>query len=295
MQPINLIMRLSLICSFLLCSFLCIEALAADGATEAQWFANLVKANYGKTFCAPPTTTFKELAAVVSRFSAVHPELNGQVTDKQTIQALADSYPCHGKNIEVAPTGEYATIDTKSTVAIMQKLHNTVAHENDDLVSQIEHNSGNYMPPSLFALAALLYRQGDIDNAIFWFNAARLRGSFDAVLTTDISARSAIQALVQQIPEELIKKQFDDIPKLNNIIDRVLKWDKATAYNYDHRWISLHGMNAINSGLENAVPAGSLTVPRDTWDALAKQNRDQYRKSFDDAVIMLQKQRAAGN
>jgi tetratricopeptide (TPR) repeat protein len=284
---------------------------AADANSEAQWFVNLVKTNSGKTFCAPQTTTLVELATALSKFSKAHPEFRDQLTDIQAIQGLAESYPCTVvatpglanaplseisksgvKNIEVVPTGQFASIDTKPTIAIMQKLRSTAGHENDALVDQIIKSPGNYMPPTLFALAELLYRQGDIDNAIFWFNAARLRGFFDASLCTDISARSAIPALVQQMPKELIKTQFDDIQKLKITIDRVLKWDEATPYNYDHRWISLHGMKAINSGLGNADQNGPLTAPSERWHDLAKQNRDQYRKSFDEAIDTIQKHRA---
>jgi len=294
---------LALIC----CSF-GRTTIAADVNNEVSWFLNLAKANNGKTFCAPPTTTIGELGKAVSKFSNAHPELHDQLTDQQTIQALAESYPCKvqfnselahteisklgGKTVEVAPTGEFSSIDTKPTIAIMNKLHSTLAHENDSLVEQIKRNPGDYMPPALFALADLLYRQGDIDNAIFWFNAARVRGLFDAALCTDVSARSAIPAIVQQIPRDLIKRQFDDIPKLKNTIDRVLKWDEATPYNYDHRWISLHGMRAINSGMGNAASSAPLMVSRDSWTILAKKNRDQYRTSFDQAIDTVQKQRA---
>jgi ankyrin repeat protein len=273
---------------------------------ETQWFLNLVKTNNGKTFCAPRSATLKELVEVFYKYSKAHPEFHDQLTDKQTIQGLAETYPCTvqatpelmntdisklgPKNIMVTATGEYASIDTKKNIAIMQKLLGTSAHENDGLADQIVKDSGSYEPPVLFALAGLFYRQGDIDNAIFWFNAARLRGSFDAVICTDISARSAISALVYQIPRDLIKKQFDDIPKLKSIISSVLKWDETTLYKYDHRWISLHGMNAINSGIGLENGGGPLTVPRESWDAEAKKNREQYRKSFDDALAMLQKQ-----
>lgn len=293
---------------------LCMPSIAADANSEIQWFVNLVKTNNGKTFCAPQTTTYKELTTALSKFSKAHQELRDQLTDMQVIQGLAETYPCTVvatpelantplseisrsgvKKIEVMPSGEFASIDTKPTIAVMQKLRGTSAHENDALVDQIVKNPGNYMPPALFALADLFYRQGDIGNSIFWFNAARLRGFFDATLCTDISARSAIPALVQQIPRDLIKRQFDDIQQLKSIIDRVLKWDEATPYNYDHRWISLHGMKAINTGLGNADQNGPLTVPRESWDDLAKQNRAQYRKDFDAAIDAVQKQRANTN
>ncbi|MQR01365.1 hypothetical protein [Glaciimonas soli] len=283
-----------------------VPSFAADTVSEAQWLINLVSQNDGKAFCLPENATLNDVSYANVKFSKEHPELHDHLTDRQVIQGIAESYPCaavtntptpnlNTKNVEVAPKGEFSSIDTKPTMAIMQRLSSTTGHENDDLVNQIVKNPGNYMPPIFFALANLFYRQGDIDNAIFWFNAARLRGSFDADICTDVTARSAISGLVQQIPTDLRKKQFDDIPKLKNITARVLKWDEITPYNYDHRWISLHGMNAINSGLGNAASTAPLTVPRENWAALAQKNRDQYRASLDSAIDMVQKQRANTN
>jgi len=39
---------------------------------------------------------------------------------------------------------------------------------------------------------------------------------------------------------------------LKGTIDRVLAWDDSTPYRYDYRWINLHGLNAIHSGLGGA-------------------------------------------
>jgi len=242
----------------------CSSALAADGKSEVLWFANLVKENYGKTFCSPPNTTLGEIAKTFGRYADAHPEFHGRLTDAQTIQGLSEAYPCKQispntpvaelakkgvKNIVVQPTGEFKSIDTSSIGSVMQKLRGTVAHENDNLVTQMINHSGNYAPPEFFALADLLYRRGDINDAIFWYNAARLRGGYDAALCTDVSARSAIPALIAQMPPDLIKKQYEDIPRVRNIIERLITWDESTPYNYDHRWISLHGMRAISSGL----------------------------------------------
>jgi tetratricopeptide (TPR) repeat protein len=175
----------------------------------------------------------------------------------------------------------------------MQKLYNTTGHENDDLINQIIKNSGDYIPPVLFGLANLLYKQGDTEKAIFWFNAARLRSIFDARLCTDESARSAVPALLQQMPKDLIKRQYDDPIQLKTTIDRVIKWDETTPYNYDHRWISLHGIGAISSGLTPTKPAGPLTVPRESWDTVAQKNREEYRAGINQALTALAKQSSA--
>ena len=49
-------------------------------------------------------------------------------------------------------------------------------------MTDVEQNSGNYVLPVLMALVIVHYRQGKTEDAIFWFNAGRLRAQFDAVV-----------------------------------------------------------------------------------------------------------------
>ena len=65
------------------------SAQQATGKSEAVWFVALVNAHNGKEFCAPATTTFKQLAAVVASFTD-----KDTITDPMVIQALAQNYPC---------------------------------------------------------------------------------------------------------------------------------------------------------------------------------------------------------
>ena len=89
---------LNAVAVFCLCSLspqgYAIPSAAAVSNDELVWFANLVKTNNGKTFCASLDTTAGDFADALPRYSEAHPELKGQVTDKQTIQALAESFPC---------------------------------------------------------------------------------------------------------------------------------------------------------------------------------------------------------
>lgn len=296
-----------LLAGLTLCMLGC-SAMAEVNNSDLSWFMNLINANSGKTFCAPANAKIGELANAMTQYSKSHPEWHDKLTDQQAVQALSASYPCKvqlnaqtantelsklgAKSIEAIPSGEFASIDTKPSIAIMQKLNATAAYENDALVGQIVHDSGNFIPPVFIALANLYYRQGNFDNAIFWFNAGRLRTTLDALLCTDPSAASAVAALVAQVPKDLIKKQFEDMPKFKSIVENVLKWDASTAYSYDHRWISLHGMRAVMSGVSTDAQSGPLTIPRERWDEVAKQNRDAYRKSLDKAIETVQKARA---
>jgi hypothetical protein len=60
---------------------------------EALWFVNLIKAHANKDFFPPPTATVNDLAQVVQSYGLAHPKLNGQVTEMDALQALAEKYP----------------------------------------------------------------------------------------------------------------------------------------------------------------------------------------------------------
>ena len=177
----------------------------------------------------------------------------------------------------------------------MLRLKNSTGHENDDLVHDIEQHSGNYAPPVFFALADMLYRQGDMDDAIFWFNAGRLRASYDAARCADVSARDAVSVLVLETPVQLREAQFADTDKLKSIVQRVIAWDIVTPHRYEYRWINLHGMNAMMSGMgqsqANALP---LSEPESAWPELEKKNRDDYEAALKSAVAGMEQRRAEG-
>lgn len=278
-------------------------------AEEIAWLANVIAINNGKAYCLPPGMKLAPAANVISSYVAAHPEWDGKVDESRINTALSASFPCSTSggsnqnstqqvggntvNVEVAPKGEYATIDTRLAVETIRQLQNIRGHENDELIATIEKNSGDYAPPVLFVLARLLYKQGESEDAYFWFNAARLRGNFDAARCADESAKSAIAVLVAQIPVDLRREEFNDLDKLKDIIHRVVQWDETTPYHYDHRWINLHGMGAITAGTNNANGTSpAMSVPEDQWPELAKKMRDDYLDSLDKAIEIVSKRRA---
>jgi hypothetical protein len=132
--------------------------------------------------------------------------------------------------------------------------------------------------PYLYNLASgTYYKRAQIDDALFWLNAAGLRGKFDAKICTDTSAQSAIAELSQKMPPDLYRQQWQDPVRIKKIVDRVIDWDTKTAADYDHRWISLHGLKAVNSGLGISIAPGPLTLPQAQWHDIAEKNRQSYR------------------
>ena len=261
---------------------------AAAVPSETQQFLALVTAYRGKAFCAPSTATIGDAVKVVSQAVKSHPEWQGRYSDQQALLALADAYPCTvsldtpisqlgGRRLLTTAGGEYATIDTKADIAIIQRLRTGAATESADLAAQVTRASGHYSPPVLFALAEWYYRSGRIDDALLWLNAAAIRGLFDAKICTDSSAQSAITELSQKLPQDLYRQQWQDPARIKGIVDRVVEWDAKTPADYDHRWISLHGLKAINSGLGLSVASGPLTLPQAQWQDIGEKNRQGYR------------------
>ena len=266
---------------------------AAEPVNDAQWFIGIIKTYNNKSFCVPGPTPLLDVASAMKQYAQSH-QASDTLTTPQTVQILAQLYPCQPssavRNVVVSPMGEYATIDTRQTIALIRALGATSGHENDSIVDGIKAHADVHPPPVLFALARLLYQRGDVDAAIFWFNAGRIRGNFDALRCTDISARSAVPALVAQMPVELRKAQFADVEKLRTIVTKAISWDETTPHNYDQRWINLHGMEAMKQGLGDTSPSSSpLSVPQEKWDGIAKQVRDDYRKGLEEAIAVVSK------
>lgn len=185
--------------------------------------------------------------------------------------------------------GGYASIDTRPVQATIHELLATSGNENTKLIDDIEQNSGNYPPPVFFVLASVLYRQGKLDEAIFWYNAGRLRGSFDAGRCADVSARSGVADMVMQMPAQLLRQQYDDPTKLRKIISQVVHWDETTPYHYDYRWINLHGMGAITSSLGNgSLQSKQLSLPQEQWAGIAAHLRADFPANVDIAIKKFQ-------
>jgi hypothetical protein len=50
--------------------------------------------------------------------------------------------------------------------------------------------------------------------------------------------------------------------------------------NYDHRWINLHGMNAVVAGTDEKSEEKELSQPQDKWTEIKKKTVDDYYNGF---------------
>lgn len=190
----------------------------------------------------------------------------------------------------VSPQGEYSKVNTSNSNEANKLLLNGSKKEKQKTIKEIQEHPDQYAPPVFYALSSVLFGEGKKDEAAFWFYAGQLRARYDANRCADISARSAVSALNQQFGTPINQYTFQDLPKLEKLIPRVIEWDKKTPHNYDHRWINLHGMSAINSALLGKSSSSSeeiLSYPEAEWNSIAERTRNEYLKGFQEAMVQF--------
>jgi WD40 repeat protein len=131
--PINSTCGLDSECESNMCNTITLKCTNAEQearGNEVQWFMDLVKKNNGKAFCVPKGAKLREGVEALTKFSKAHPEIHDQLTDKQAIQALAESYPCTAQ----------ATAELMRTEQSTPGLQNTV-HEERQIIRPIYEKS----------------------------------------------------------------------------------------------------------------------------------------------------------
>ena len=81
------------------------------------------------------------------------------------------------------------------------------------------------------------------------------------------------------------------ITKAQELIAKVVDWDRRTPHAYDPHWINLHGMQAVQASRDPQLAARltmeSLSLPAAQWPSLAEQTRTKYLQGFQEAISQL--------
>jgi hypothetical protein len=96
----------------------------------------------------------------------------------------------------------------------------------------------------------------------------------------DNSAKQAVSILNNEYGPAINKYAFQDIVKLENTVNKVVDFVRSNNENYDHRWINLHGMWAVLSGLSDEPETRELSKPKEEWEAIKKKTVDDYYNGF---------------
>lgn len=173
--------------------------------------------------------------------------------------------------------GAYAGIDVRKTLDLIAGLRSQEAGTRDAALETALRAPNDFAPPVHYLAVAMLVEKGRPEEGVFWFYVAHMRAVNDATILTDRSASAGVDSLLAQAAPVLEYAHANpDVwwRKANE----ALEWERSHPPAYDRRWLALHGMNAIRSSLTDGGSSGSeepITVPRDTWDDIAKRNRSR--------------------
>lgn len=187
-------------------------------------------------------------------------------------------------SIEVKPDNIYKEIDVarhNNAIAILSCEDKVLKVQ---IVLDILANPNYYNPPVLYALSKELFSERKKDDACFWFYVGQLRARYDANLCMDNTAKGAVSNLTRMYGEEINKYAIKNLDELEITVQKVVDFVKNNDENYDHRWINLHGMDAMISGLDtNSVPK-ELSQPKEKWAEIKLKTIEDYHANFREAL-----------
>lgn len=181
---------------------------------------------------------------------------------------------------EIKPQGVFKEIDVVRHNEAIGILNGNDKKLKQQTVNGILKNPNFYNPPVIYVLSRELFNQDKKEDAMYWFYVAQLRARYDANLCMDNSAKQAISVLNGEYGPEINKYAFQDIDKLEKTVTRVVDFVRANEENYDHRWLNLHGMDAVLAGMDDNSEKKELSQPKDKWTGIKKKTLDDYYNGF---------------
>ena len=181
---------------------------------------------------------------------------------------------------EIKPKGVFKDIDIARHNEAIEILNGKNKKLKQQTVDSILKIPNFYNPPIIYALSRELFNQDKKDDAMYWFYVAQLRARYDANLCKDNSAKQAVSVLNGEYGPDINKYAFQDIDKLEKTVTKVVDFVRTNEEDYDHRWINLHGMDAVLSGMDDNTQKKELSQPKDKWTEIKKKTLDDYYNGF---------------
>ena len=182
-----------------------------------------------------------------------------------------------GKTVHVDAQDEFSDIDNQRSMALIARFKSPDPRVQEAAIDEAMADPNAYVPPILFEISAVLYDRKQPEEATYWYALARLRAVKDSEILLDKTAASGIGQLVQVYGKgfrDYMPAHMDEVLKQ---MTRAVEWDRAHPPAYDRRWLALHGMRAIDSGLAakegRAREREAITVPEKEWAAMDEEIR----------------------
>ena len=186
----------------------------------------------------------------------------------------------NAQTIKIEPKGIFKEIDVARHNTAIETLNGKNTELKQQTIDSILKNPNYYNPPVIYALSRELFIQDKKDEAAYWFYLAQLRARYDANLCMDNSAKQAVSVLNNEFGPDINKYAFQDIDKLEKTVTNVVDFVRANEESYDHRWINLHGMDAISSSMDDKSEKNELSQPKKKWKKIKLNTVDDYYNGF---------------
>ncbi len=178
---------------------------------------------------------------------------------------------------EIIPvTGVFKEIDVEKQNKALSVLTTGDATMKSTMRDIFFQDQNKWNPPVVYAVSQVLFEQGYKDDAAMWFYIGQLRARIDANLCQDETARGAVAILNDKFGPSINEYALKDVKKLETIVNDAVAFARDYEGTYDHRWINLHGMWAIN-GVEEGK---ELSYSEEDWAAIKKKTIDEYYDGF---------------
>ena len=189
---------------------------------------------------------------------------------------------------EIRPMGDYATINVRKDMEIMELLSNDKVSKKEKLVvvQEIEENAGDFNPAVLASLSCYYLSNKDLKKGAFWARAALFRTIVDVKIHYDPSIEGISRMFYRGIAEtgnKVIKTKAEQakfISELKFAGAKIIDWDKRTPRNYDDRWVCLHSTKAfIETEIKNVSQEEKQKIIDKEYSILAevcKSEADLY-------------------
>lgn len=181
---------------------------------------------------------------------------------------------------KMEPAGIYEQIDIARHNAAVEILTGDNKELKQQTVEAILKNPNYYNPPVIYALSRELFNQDKKEEAAYWFYVAQLRARYDSNLCMDNSAKQVVSILNNEYGPDINKYAFQDINKLEKIVTKVVDFVRNNQEDYDHRWVNLHGMDAMLGSMDESSEKKELSQPKAKWAAIKITTVNDYYNGF---------------
>ena len=170
--------------------------------------------------------------------------------------------------------------DVEKSNKMLELLGSKNKKKKQAAIDSVLANPNSFNPTVTYMLSNLLLDQDKKNEEMFWFYLSQVRARVDANICKDNTAKQAVSILNMTFGPAINKIAFLNLDTLKVVVEKVVAFIKSNEETYDRRWINLHGMDAVISGLDKDSKQNETSEPIDKWADIKKTTVESYYNDF---------------